>query len=73
MKAILKPLELPTMDQIITVRILRFLEKVALMPRSTYSRGLLRSHAKPTQTRVKRDAYEAVVRPCTKSRWLTGL
>jgi hypothetical protein len=41
MKVILKHLELPTLAQIITVRILRFLEKVALAGRSTYStRGL---------------------------------
>jgi hypothetical protein len=32
MKAILKHIELPTIEQIITVRILRFLEKVAPHP-----------------------------------------
>jgi hypothetical protein len=32
MKAILKHLELQTMEQIIIVRILRFLEKVVFMP-----------------------------------------
>jgi len=47
MKAILKHLELPTMKQILTVRILRFLERVALMPGGRLTREVLRSQTKP--------------------------
>jgi hypothetical protein len=47
MKSILHDLELPTLEQIIHVRILRFLEKVAFVPGGRLSREVLRSHAKP--------------------------
>jgi hypothetical protein len=47
MKSILHDLELPTMERIIHVRILRFLEKVAHMPGGRLTREVLRSHAKP--------------------------
>jgi hypothetical protein len=47
MKSILHHLELPTMEQIIHVRILRFLDKVAQMPGGRLTREVLRSHAKP--------------------------
>jgi hypothetical protein len=47
MRAILKHLELPTIEQIITVWILRFLEKVTLMPEGRLTREVLRSQAKP--------------------------
>jgi hypothetical protein len=45
-KAILERLELPTMmmEQIITVRILRFLEKVALIPGGRLTQEVLRVH-----------------------------
>jgi hypothetical protein len=46
-KSILHDLELPTMEQIIHVRILRFLEKVAHMPGGRLTREVLRSHARP--------------------------
>jgi hypothetical protein len=57
MKAILKHLELPKMEQIITVRILRFLEKVALIPGGRLTREVLRSQAKPV-AQSKRGAKE---------------
>jgi hypothetical protein len=47
MKSILHDLELPTMEQIIHVRILRFLEKVAHMPGGRLTREVLRSQARP--------------------------
>jgi hypothetical protein len=46
-EAILKHLELPTMEQIITVRILRFLEKAALIPGGRLTQEVLRSQAEP--------------------------
>jgi hypothetical protein len=47
MKSILHDLELPTMEQIIHVRIPRFLEEVAHMPGGRLTREVLRSQAKP--------------------------
>jgi hypothetical protein len=47
MKVILHDLEIPTMEQIIKVRILLFLETVAHMPGGRLTLEVLRSHAKP--------------------------
>jgi hypothetical protein len=47
MITIFKHLKLPTMEQIITVRILRFLEKVTLIPGGRLVREILHSQAKP--------------------------
>jgi hypothetical protein len=43
--------------------------------RSTYSRDLelTRETRRCTQTRTKNDVYEEILRPCTESRWITGL
>jgi hypothetical protein len=47
MKVIFKYLELPTVGQIITVQILRFLAKDALMPGGQLTREVVRSNAQP--------------------------
>jgi hypothetical protein len=61
MKSILHDLELPTMEQIIHVRILRFLEKVAHMPGGRLTREVLRSHGKPVGA-IKRGRKETSTR-----------
>jgi hypothetical protein len=62
MESILHDLELPTMDeQIIHVRILRFLEKVAHIPGGRLTREVLRSHAKPVGA-IKRGRKEMSTR-----------
>jgi hypothetical protein len=61
MKAILKHLEPPTKKQIITVRILRFLGKVALMPGGRLTREILRSQPEPPVGQSKGGANEMYV------------
>jgi hypothetical protein len=77
MKTILKHLELPTMDKIITVRILRFLVEATVMRGDRLTREVLWSEVNPwvhLKTKAKSDVYEAVLRPpCTESHWITGL
>jgi hypothetical protein len=66
MNEILKCLELPIMEQIITGQTLRLLEKVALMPAGLLTQEVLRSQAKPVG-QSKRGKGDVVVRPRTKS------
>ncbi len=61
MKSILHDLELPTMEQIIHVRILRLFEKVAHMPGGRLTREVLRSHARPVGA-IKRGPKEMSTR-----------
>ena len=60
------------MEQIIHVRILRFLQKIARMPGGRHAREILRTR-RCTQTRPKENVFEKVLRPSTKSRWIVLL